>query len=83
MGLELADSSDAEDVLEVDVLIGSDVYWRLVTGRMRRGRTGPTVIQTKSGGSYLDQLTDRRLQSTSPSFPLTLSGLIRVLLIRT
>ena len=29
--LELADSANAEDYLEVDALIGSDVYWSLVT----------------------------------------------------
>ena len=47
LGLELADSTDAEDVLEVDVLIGSDLYWSLVTGGVRRGRSGPTAIHTK------------------------------------
>ena len=58
LGLELADSADAEDVLEVDVLIGSDLYWSLVTGGVRRGRSGPTAIH----GSCLDQLDDTRLQ---------------------
>jgi hypothetical protein len=32
-GLELADSAEFGDVLEVDVLIGCDLYWSLVTGR--------------------------------------------------
>ena len=32
LGLELADSADGNDVLEMDVLIGSDWYWSLVTG---------------------------------------------------
>ena len=49
LGLELADSADASDVLEVDVLIGSDCYWSLVTGRVIRGDNGPTAIHTKVG----------------------------------
>ncbi|ORU90924.1 MAG: hypothetical protein A6F71_08245 [Cycloclasticus sp. symbiont of Poecilosclerida sp. M] len=49
MGLELADSADGEDVLEIDMLIGSDLYWSLVTGRVRRGSSGPMAIETKVG----------------------------------
>ena len=49
MGLELADSADSDDVLEVDVLIGSDWYWNLVTGRVIRGKSGPIAIHTKVG----------------------------------
>ena len=30
-GLDLADSANACDTLEIDVLIGSDLYWKLVT----------------------------------------------------
>ena len=48
-GLELADAASAEDTLEIDVLIGSDSYWNLVTGRVIRGRCGPIAIQTKVG----------------------------------
>ena len=40
IGLKLADSADASDMLEVDVLIGSNYYWNLVTGRVIRGRMG-------------------------------------------
>ena len=32
--LELADSANEDDCLEVDALIGSDVYWSLVTGEV-------------------------------------------------
>ena len=49
LGLELADSADGSDNLEVDVLIGSDWYWSLVTGRVIRGKTGPTAVHTKVG----------------------------------
>ena len=49
LGLELADSADVSDVLEFDMLIGSDTYWDLVTGKIIRGRSGPTAIHTKVG----------------------------------
>lgn len=49
LGLELADSADGSDNLEVDVLIGSDWYWSLVTGRVIRRKTGPTAVHTKVG----------------------------------
>lgn len=31
VGLELADSDETSDVLEIDMLIGSDSYWKLVS----------------------------------------------------
>ena len=43
----MADSANSSDVLEVDVLVGSDCYWSLVTGRVIKG--GPTAILTKVG----------------------------------
>ena len=49
LGLELADSAEPEEELQVDVLVGSDVYWSLVTGDVRRGRKGPVAIHTKVG----------------------------------
>ena len=47
MGIELADSADIGDVLDVDMLIGSDLYWSLVTHRVRQGRRGPMAVHTK------------------------------------
>ncbi len=49
IGLELADSADASDTLEIDMLIGSDSYWDLVTGEVIRGDSGPTAIHTRVG----------------------------------
>ena len=46
--LELADSC-SDSPPEVDVLIGSDYYWELTTGEIRRGSTGPVTINTKLG----------------------------------
>jgi hypothetical protein len=44
--LNLADFSDGSSSLEVDILIGSDYYWSLVTGEVCRGNSGPIAIQT-------------------------------------
>ena len=48
-GLELADSGDITGDLEIDLLIGSDYYWRLVTGRVLKGDSGPTAVETRLG----------------------------------
>lgn len=44
--LDLADYSDGSLCLEVDLLIGSDFYWGLVTGGVRRGSKGPLAMHT-------------------------------------
>ena len=49
MSLDLADIADGTSCLPVDVLIGCDHYWDLVTGSICRSETGPTAIQTKLG----------------------------------
>ena len=46
-GLDLADSSEFQD--SIDVLIGSDFYWDLVTTEIVRGDFGPTAINSKFG----------------------------------
>lgn len=45
----MADISDGTSSFEVDILIGSDYYWSLVTGEVHRGTTGPIAIHTKLG----------------------------------
>ena len=47
--LDLADSSNEDAPMEVDLLIGSDCYWTLVTGRVCRGEAGPVAIHTRLG----------------------------------
>ncbi len=47
--LDLADITTNKDALEVDILIGSDYYWRFATGRVLRGRAGPTAVHTRLG----------------------------------
>ena len=48
-GLEFAGYSDGKSSLQVNVLIGSDYYWELVTGSVCRSEYGPTAIHTKLG----------------------------------
>ena len=47
--LTLADPSDGSSHLNIDILIGSDQYWELVTGETFRGDSGPVAIRTKLG----------------------------------
>ncbi len=47
--LDLADYSEGDQSLGVDILVGSDYYWDLVTGGVSRGSSGPTAIHTKLG----------------------------------
>ena len=49
MTLELADNADGSTPMEVDVLIGSDHYWRLMTGDIRRGEVGPVALYSRFG----------------------------------
>ena len=47
--LDLADTFHSEVPLEVDMLIGSELYWNLVTSETIRGQCGPMAISTKLG----------------------------------
>ena len=48
-GLEFADVPGGTQELHVDILIGSDHCWDLITGRVQRGTDGPVAIDTKLG----------------------------------
>ena len=62
-GLELADPGvDGKD-LEIDLLIGSDHYWKVVTGRIVRGDNGPTAIETRLGWVLSGPSEDPREQT--------------------
>ena len=59
-----------DDRLQIDLLIGSDFYWSMVTGVIRRGKSGPTAIQTKVGW-VLSGPTDVREVTTNLTFTST------------
>ena len=48
-GLDLAYHSDGESSLQVDMLIGSDYYWDIVTGSICKIEGGLTAVHTKLG----------------------------------
>ena len=47
--LDLADASDGNSRMEVDILVGCDYYWEFITGQTLRGDDGPIAIQTTLG----------------------------------
>ena len=49
VGLELADDVPSDSPLEIGLLIGSDHYWEILTGKIQRGREGPVAIETRLG----------------------------------
>ena len=48
-GLKLADFCTEGETLGVDILVGSDYYWKLVTGHTIKGAQGPTAVHSKLG----------------------------------
>ena len=70
-GLELADSSSGGPSMSVDILIGSDYYWHLVTGDICRGVSGPVAVHTKLGwvlsGPTSQNTSDPKLSVTNLS----------------
>ena len=73
--LELADEAHSTERLDVDILIGSDLYWELVTGRVIRGDSGPVAIETKAGW-VLSGPTNR--QEVAVNLTFTSSHVLRV-----
>ena len=47
--LDFADIDDGKGELPIDILIGSDHYWKIVTGKVVQGESGPTAIETHLG----------------------------------
>ena len=50
--LDLADSGDVGNSTDINILIGADNYWRLVTGRLKKERDGRTAIETSLVGFW-------------------------------
>ena len=49
-GLKLADVVKGDRNV-IDVLVGSDLYWLIVTGQVKQGDRGPTAVGSKLGCS--------------------------------
>ena len=47
--LTLADNNPNNKKLKVDLLIGADFYWSVVTNHIIKGKEGPVVLNTKVG----------------------------------
>ena len=47
--MDLADCACEDDRLSIDILVGSDNYWKLVTGEVINGDSGPTAMKTRLG----------------------------------
>ena len=47
--LDFADDSVNDAPLEIDMLIGSDLYWSVVTGEILRGSGGPIAVNKRLG----------------------------------
>ncbi len=65
--LTLADDSSGELDSEVDILIGCDQYWDVVTGEIRKGTSGPTAINTILGwvlSGPVENHSQQRLESS-------------------
>ena len=45
--LTLADSDNSQEA--IDILIGSNFYWNIVIGEIRKGEDGPVAVNSKFG----------------------------------
>ncbi len=70
-GLELADFGDDDKDNTIDILIGADHYWDVVTGDVVKGESGPTAVSSKPGW-----LLSGRIPKSVESQDPTVSNLI-------
>ena len=77
-GLKLADPANGSDRLEIDILVGSDYYWTLLTGNVKRGPSGPVGVQTELGwvlSGPVETHTQERAQTTLVTHTLHVENL--------
>lgn len=72
-GLDLADPNQGgnDDLVEVDLLIGSDYYWWFATGETKRGEEGPVAVRTRLGWVLSGTLSMEEGCSTAHNFLTT------------
>ena len=64
-GLDLADSGNASDHLEINILVGADYYWKVATGRIVHGRVGPILLSRQGLGVVSGSVPGRHPDSTT------------------
>ena len=65
--LDLADCSNGQDSLQIDILIGADYYWELVTGCTSRCEDGPVAVHTRLGWVLSGSVPKMKQSKTSTS----------------
>ena len=72
----LADISNEDSRLSVDILVGSDYYWDLVTGSICRSLKRPTAVYTKLG--WVLSSPTLSIESVQCSVNLTTTHVLRI-----
>ena len=72
-GLELAEEFDESGDESIDILIGSDYYWNIVSGETVHGESGPTAVKSKLGW-LLSGPNGERISSNHVSSHLVITG---------
>ena len=72
MHLDLADVPQ-DNMMQVDMLIGSDLYWRFVTGETVRGQDGPVAV-----GMTLGWVLSGPVELPGPTVSLTITHSLHV-----
>ena len=62
--LELADNSFGNSEFEIDLLVGADLYWIFITGRIIRREYGPTAVEPHVGWTFSGPSGFLSLQAT-------------------
>ena len=72
---DMAMMAQSTEVSSPDVLIGSDCYWQLVTGKVVRGDSGPVALQTRLGWVLIGPVEQSEQSTSLVTFTLmTTSG---------
>ena len=73
-GFELADHDPSSDGGKIDILIGSDHYWEVVTGEIVRDASGPVAISSKFGWILSGPVRDGSVPQGFTTASLVLQG---------
>ena len=58
-GLEFAEEFGESDGESIDILIGSDYYWKIVNGETVNGESGPTAVKSKLGWLLSESISEK------------------------